>query len=195
MPLGAEHVKPAGGDDLLLELRDLGAHLGFLGLALLARLHGAECVADAHIGVAAELDVGAAAGHVGRDGDGARGAGLRDDEGLLLVEARIEDREQSRGTPAFACRRIERLGGLFGSAKSMSLKPCVFITSASASDFSIEVVPTRRGLALRMRLLDLAHHRAGALFAGAIDFVVDGPGASTETLVGTSTTSRACRSP
>ena len=48
---------------------------------------------DAHVGIAAELNVGAAAGHVGGDGDGARHAGLRDDVGFLLVIARVEDGE------------------------------------------------------------------------------------------------------
>ena len=52
-----------------------------------------EFLADAHVGVAAELDVGAAAGHVGGDGDRARHAGLRDDVGLLLVVAGVQHRE------------------------------------------------------------------------------------------------------
>src|SRR3546814_5080671 len=42
---------------------------------------------DAHLEITAELDVGAAAGHVGGNGDGTGHAGLGDDEGLLLVEA------------------------------------------------------------------------------------------------------------
>ena len=45
---------------------------------------------DAHLDVAAELDVGAAAGHVGGDGDGARPPGLGDDVGFLLVVARVQ---------------------------------------------------------------------------------------------------------
>ena len=44
----------------------------------------------AHVGVAAELDVGAAAGHVGGDGDGAADARLGDDGGLALVIARVQ---------------------------------------------------------------------------------------------------------
>ena len=43
-----------------------------------------------HVEIAAELDVGAAAGHVGGDRHGARAAGLRDDVGLLLVIARVQ---------------------------------------------------------------------------------------------------------
>ena len=63
---------------------------------------------DAHVGVAAELDVGAAAGHVGGDGDRARHAGLGDDVGLLLVEAGVQHREELDGLPV-ARRRVERL--------------------------------------------------------------------------------------
>ena len=44
----------------------------------------------AHLGVAAELDVGAAPGHVGGDRDAAEPAGLGDDERLLLVIARVQ---------------------------------------------------------------------------------------------------------
>ncbi len=68
----AQHLGPdLGGDALDLGLagslvRELGRDLGF-GLA------------HQHVGVAAQLDVGAAAGHVGGDGDGARAAGLGHD--------------------------------------------------------------------------------------------------------------------
>ena len=41
-------------------------------------------------GVAAEQNVGAAARHVGGDGDGALAAGLRDDLGFLRVVLRVE---------------------------------------------------------------------------------------------------------
>ncbi len=41
--------------------------------------------------VAAEEDVGTAAGHVGGDGDHAEAAGLGDDLGLLLMELGVED--------------------------------------------------------------------------------------------------------
>ena len=64
--------------------------------ASFALRHAAEFVLDAHLGVAAELDVGAAAGHVGGDGDRAGHAGLRDDEGFLLVEAGVEHGEVLR---------------------------------------------------------------------------------------------------
>ena len=61
--------------------------------ACLIVLDVGELLLDAHVGIAAELDVGAAAGHVGRDGDRAGHAGLRDDVRLLLVVARVEHRE------------------------------------------------------------------------------------------------------
>src|SRR5256886_10524200 len=43
------------------------------------------------VGVAAQQDVGAAAGHVGRDGHGALAPGLGHDLGLALVVLRVED--------------------------------------------------------------------------------------------------------
>ena len=52
--------------------------------------HAAQFVADAHIEVAAQLNVGAAAGHVGGDRDGAGDAGLRHNGRFLLVIARVE---------------------------------------------------------------------------------------------------------
>ncbi len=50
-----------------------------------------EILAGHELGVAAEQDVGAAAGHVGGDGDHAETAGLGDDLGFLLVELGVED--------------------------------------------------------------------------------------------------------
>ena len=50
-----------------------------------------EVLAGHELGVAAEQDVGAAAGHVGGDGDHAEAAGLGDDLGFLLVELGVED--------------------------------------------------------------------------------------------------------
>ena len=49
---------------------------------------------DAHLDIAAELNVGAAARHVGRDRDRAGHAGFGDDIGLELVEAGVQHREQ-----------------------------------------------------------------------------------------------------
>ena len=50
-----------------------------------------EVLAGHELGVAAEEDVGTAAGHVGGDGDHAEAAGLGDDLGFLLVELGVED--------------------------------------------------------------------------------------------------------
>ena len=74
---------------------------------------------DAHLEVAAELDVGAAAGHVGGDGDGAGHAGLGDDVGFLLVVAGVQHLVRD-ASPSSAAR-------------------------TSSSDFSIETVPTSTG--------------------------------------------------
>ncbi len=49
-----------------------------------------EVLARHEVGVAAEQDVGAAAGHVGGDGDHAEASGLRDDLRFLLVELGVE---------------------------------------------------------------------------------------------------------
>ena len=107
--LGADDVEPAEADHLLVLLRGLRLELGDalleaprpLGPAreegrLLLALHGQvglgpHLVLRHHLGVAAEDDVGAAAGHVGGDGDAALAAGLRDDLGLPLVVLRVED--------------------------------------------------------------------------------------------------------
>ena len=105
--LGPADEQPPGGEHLLvglLELRfDLGQHVQHAPLAL-ERVLGFEAFARQPLGcevlgVAAELDVDAAAGHVGGDRDGARLAGLRHDLGLargvlgLGVQHRVRDAE------------------------------------------------------------------------------------------------------
>ena len=72
--LGADHVEAADGGRQrpILELGDLLADPALALVALGSLRHVGELVANAEIGIAAELDVGAAAGHVGGDGDGAR---------------------------------------------------------------------------------------------------------------------------
>jgi hypothetical protein len=60
-------------------------HLGRVEAALVERLGGETGR------VAAEQDVGAAAGHVGGDGDRTGPTGLRDDPRFLLVELGVED--------------------------------------------------------------------------------------------------------
>ena len=109
MALGAEHVEPADPDDLVVLLVGLLLELAVdrlvLGLVLgaLLRFHLEQEVAvvvpfarrhllpGEVLGVAAEQDVDAAAGHVRRDGHRADPAGLRDDHRLLLVVLRVQD--------------------------------------------------------------------------------------------------------
>ena len=68
-----------------------GGRDGALGGGDGARLRFLDQVLPGHeLGVAAEQDVGAAAGHVGGDGDHAEAAGLGDDLRLLLVELGVE---------------------------------------------------------------------------------------------------------
>ena len=63
----------------------------------------ADDMQAARIGHAwAEFNIGAAAGHVGGDGDGAALAGARDDFGFLLVVLRVEH-ECAEFSRASAC--------------------------------------------------------------------------------------------
>ncbi len=94
----AEHAGAGDGGDGSLGYGD-GAGL------LLAD----EVLAGHEVGVAAEQNVGAAAGHVGGDGDHAEAAGLGDDLGFLLVELGVEDDV----TDAFALEDLGEELGLF----------------------------------------------------------------------------------
>ncbi len=117
MALGADDVEAArlghglgglgalGGFDLddllglqhdLAEALDVGLDLLDLFRLLRLVLDRGGLLLDAHVERAAELDVGAAAGHVGRNRDRAGNACLGHDIGFLLVEARVQDREQFR---------------------------------------------------------------------------------------------------
>ena len=82
---------PPAFTHLLVRGRDLGADRGGAALALgrVVRSPASSC-AQAHVEIAAELDVGAAAGHVGGDRHRAGPAGLGDDVGFLLVIARVQ---------------------------------------------------------------------------------------------------------
>ena len=103
VPLGAEHEQAAGAErDLLLRL-DLGGDLRLERRLVFRRRGDAEAgllgapLGHAHVEVAAELDVGAAAGHVGGDGHRAGHAGVGDDVGLLLVIAGVEHAVRQAG--------------------------------------------------------------------------------------------------
>ena len=147
MALGGEHVEAAGGDRLFLQPLHVVADRGFLGrLALGAFRHVGKFLGDAHVGVAAELDVGAASGHVGGDGDDAGLAGLGDDRRLALVVAGVEDLEILEAVLAQA------LGELLG----------LFDRGGADED----------RLALVAGLPDLAHDRLVFLLDGPVDLVV-----------------------
>ena len=94
MALGAEHVEPAELEHLLLVGGAARAHLfadrvDLLELVLVALLQagGLEGQTQAVLEVAAQLDVGAAAGHVGGHGHDAALAGASDDVRLALPVA------------------------------------------------------------------------------------------------------------
>ena len=96
--LGADHVEAAGLEhDLAVAHTSALISAATRSISALRAASSGELgrdlgfgLAHQHVGVAAELDVGAAAGHVGGDGDGARAAGLGDDLGFLLVVARVQ---------------------------------------------------------------------------------------------------------
>ena len=89
--LGADDVEASGGDDLVPVG---GADLPQLlqpPRVLLGVFDVLELVGRDGLGIAAEDDVGAAAGHVRRDRDGAGPARLGHDLGLLLVKLGVQD--------------------------------------------------------------------------------------------------------
>ena len=87
--LGSQNVKTTRLEGLFLQFGNFGGDLvpelfGFLLVfAFKLRL-------EAHIKIAAELNVGAATGHVGCDGDGTGDTGLSDDAGFLLMVAGVQ---------------------------------------------------------------------------------------------------------
>ncbi len=91
--LGAEYVEPAELEHALLLRLDFGTDLFRLGVIFgRAGDEVRKLVEHPEIEVAAELDVGAAPGHVGRDRHRADAPGLGDDMRLLLVKAGVEHR-------------------------------------------------------------------------------------------------------
>ena len=146
MALGGEHVEAAGGDRLFLQALHVLADRLLLRVALGAFRHVGKLLGDAHVGIAAELDVGAAAGHVGGDGDGAGLAGLRDDRRLALVMAGVEHLEILE---AFLAQPLGELLGFFDRGGA-----------------------DQDRLALLVGLADLAHDRLVFLLDGPVDLVV-----------------------
>src|SRR6202012_431235 len=191
VPSRADDVEAAGLDfgpgrfrtlgrldlDGLLRLQHDGAEaldvgLDLLDLCRLLRLVGdiSGLLLETHLKRAAELDVGTAAGHVGRDRDGAGNAGFSDDIGFLLLEAGVQPREQ--------------LGLLAGAGRGVELVQRAFLAEV---DLLVAVLPQvlgehlgllDRGGAAQPRLraqtgaLDLGQDRGVFLVLGAIDLVV-----------------------
>ena len=170
--LGAEHAQPAGGERLFLQPRDLGADVGGACalVALAPVLDVGELLADAHVGVAAELNVGAAAGHVGGDGDGAGDARLGDDIGLLLVVAGVEDGEHFDLGGAFIAG-IER-GERVGIGKVVLLPALLAQHFRQLLGFFDRGGADQDGLAARLAVLDQRDDGAIFLRRGAVDLVV-----------------------
>ena len=94
VPLGAHNIKPACRQRQLLELRHFRTdlRLGHCPLCRIVHIH--QFVADAHIGIAAQLDIGAAPCHIRCNRNCAGHTGLRDDKRLLLMETCIQHSER-----------------------------------------------------------------------------------------------------
>ena len=140
VPLRADDAKAAGfrRKSQRLQPLDLGADLLFLLGALGTFGHVRQLVAHAHVGVAAELDVGAAPSHVGGDRHRARHAGLRDDIRLLLVVAGVQDRKDLLLASVLAeeLREILRIGeiALLPAALSETLREKLRFLDRRGSD-------------------------------------------------------------
>ena len=191
MPLSADDVEAAGHGDgaggartlgrldlhLLLgvqhdlaEALDLLADGGDLRGLLRPILHAGGLLPNAHVDRAAELDVGAAAGHVGGDGDGPGHAGLGHDVGLLLVEAGVQHGELL-GSLAGAGGGVERLEpallrevDLLEAGLLEQLRHQLGLLDRGRAD--------QHGLHPRGRLLDLDDDRLHLLLEGPVDDVV-----------------------
>ena len=168
--LGAHDVEAARRLGLVAEHGDFRADRGFARLALGARLHGGAFVLHAHVHIAAELDVGAATGHVGGDGDGAGHARLRHDIGFLLVEARVQHREEFRG---LAVAR-----GFIELQQPVGIREVDQRIAMALHEFGelLGLLDGRgahqHGLQLLVRAFDLAQDRLQLFLAGAIDLVI-----------------------
>ena len=98
MTLGRKHVEAARFESLLslrFNIRFDGLlerlHFGIVQLAAEGFRLRRRFIGQTHLDVAAQLNIGASSSHVGGDGHRARHARLRDDRGLLLVMACVED--------------------------------------------------------------------------------------------------------
>ena len=123
VPFGAEHVKAASCKCLFLKPRHLGTDIRrpprVLAIFLIDVL---QLLANAHVGIAAQLDVGAPPSHIGGNRNRARHASLGNDVGLLLVVTGVEDSEHLRLGSAVVIR-VE-------SSKGIRIRKVVLLPSA-----------------------------------------------------------------
>ena len=90
VPFGAENVKSAGSNHLFLVGFALKFDFLFHPLDLLRRFVALELRLQTHVRVAAELDVGTAAGHIGGNRNRARHARLSNDRRFAFVMTRVQ---------------------------------------------------------------------------------------------------------
>src|SRR5262249_28362706 len=106
------HVKAAGRKCLFLKPRHLGTDIRSPPRVLaIFVIDVFQLLANAHVGIAAQLDVGAPPGHIGGNRDRARDATLGNVVGLLLWGAGVEDSEPRRLRSTVVIRR-ERSKGI-----------------------------------------------------------------------------------
>jgi hypothetical protein len=144
VPLRADDEQAAG----LAHHRAARLHLGLVageGFFVGRSLVGAGLLPRQHLDVAAELDIRAAAGHVGGDGHGAGAAGLGDDHRLLLVVAGVQ--------------HVVRDAALLQQGRDQ-----LRLLDGGGAD--------QQGLAAAARLLDQRDHRLVLLAGAAVDLVV-----------------------
>ncbi len=167
---GADDIEAAGCERFFLQCRDIVANFLFGLLALGAGFHVAKLGLDPQVGIAAELNVGAAAGHIGCDRDRARNAGLRDDLRFLLVVARVQNREYffPRCLLIAVIESPERIGvGKIGLLVALLLqcgRQLFRLLNRGRAD--------QDRLAARLAILNRLDDRFIFLFRGPIDFVV-----------------------
>ncbi len=160
--LGLQH-DVAETFDVGLDALDPGGLLGLVGDA-------GGLVLDPHFERTAELDVGAAAGHVGRDRDRAGHAGFGHDIGFLLVEARVQHREQLCRL-AGARRGVQLLHGVFVAEIDLLVAVLLQIVGEHLGLFDRGGADQHR-LQPRIGAFDLGQDRGIFLVLGAVDLVV-----------------------
>ena len=89
MALGADDEQAPGGQNLIAGAGHLGRDIGAHHFRLAAA--AGQFLLHPHVDIAAQLNIGAATGHVGGDGHRAGRAGLGDDHRLLLMKTRVKD--------------------------------------------------------------------------------------------------------